>query len=281
MATGARLHGEVIGLLEARRASELATLISARGGQPLSAPTLREEPVGDDMVIAAFLDRLAGGEAPVIVFQTGVGTRALLDAAGRLGRLGELLDALAQRVVAVRGPKPTAVLRQAGVRVDVAAADPYTTTELLVALGGLDLRGALVALQHHGEPNADLRRALVERGAEVLDLTLYRWALPDDLAPVLTLLDSLERGAVAALVVTSQAQVAHLFSIAERHGRLSALKRALAGPVLVAAVGPVCAHALVERGVSVDIVPTPPKMGPLVLALAEALEGRPLVASHQ
>jgi len=74
----------------------------------------------------------------VIIFQTGVGTRALLEAAERLGRREEFLAALAGRLVAVRGPKPAAVLRQAGVRMDVAAGDPSTTAELLTAL---DMRG--------------------------------------------------------------------------------------------------------------------------------------------
>jgi uroporphyrinogen-III synthase len=272
VATQARLHGEVVGLLEARRTSELATLIAARGGRPLAAPALREEPVGDDAAIDAFLNSLARGEIEFVIFQTGVGTRALLEATERLGRREEFLAALARRMVAVRGPKPTAVLRQAGVRIDVSAAEPYTTVELLAALDEHDrVGGKSVAIQHYGETNRELRRALEQRGAVVINLDLYRWALPEDEGPVLALLDALTRGEVACIAVTSQAQVTHLFAIADKHGRAAELRCGLAGRVVIAAVGPVCARALEAQGVAVDVVASPPKMGPLVLAIAEAL----------
>lgn len=274
VATQVHLHGDVVALLEARRASELATLIGARGGKPLAAPVLREEPVGDDVAIAAFIDRLASGDIAAIVFQTGVGARALLETSARLGRRDELLAALQSRFIAVRGPKPTAVLRQAGIHIDATAGDPYTTAELLAALAPLSLQGQVVAVQQYGESNEELRGALEQRGACVLELPLYRWALPEDEAPVLALLDALARGDVDALAVTSQVQIYHLFAIAERHERAAALRHDLAGNVLVAAVGPVCARALHEHGVAVDLVASPPKMGPLVLAIAEALQTR-------
>ncbi|GAC1428292.1 MAG: hypothetical protein NVSMB65_01500 [Chloroflexota bacterium] len=271
MATRARLHGETIALLEARRTSELSALIAARGGTPLAAPALREDPIGDDASIGAFLDMLARGDVEVVVLQTGVGTRALLETAERLARKDELIAALKRRTVAVRGPKPTAALRQVDIVPQLTAADPYTTAQLLEALEPVALRNVTVAVQQYGEANEDLRRMLEARGARVLDLALYRWALPEDEGPVLDLLDALARGTVACLVVTSQAQVAHLFVIAAKHGRGDELRRTLAGPVVVAAVGPVAARALEDRGVEVDLVASPPKMGALVLAIAERL----------
>jgi uroporphyrinogen-III synthase len=135
----------------------------------------------------------------------------------------------------------------------------------------VELRGRTVAVQHYGETNLELRGALEERGAAVRDLHLYRWALPEDEGPVVELVDALARGEVACVAVTSQAQVANLFAIAQSHGRDGELRRVLAGPVLVAAVGPVCARALEAEGVRAGVVAAPPKMGPLVLAIAEAL----------
>src|SRR5579884_1587578 len=113
------MGGRVVALLEARRASELAELVKTYGGVPLHAPALREEPIADLDGVACFLDVIAAGPLDLFIFQTGVGARSLLAAADALGRRQELLAALAKTTVALRGPKPAAVLREAGVRIDV------------------------------------------------------------------------------------------------------------------------------------------------------------------
>ena len=50
------------------------------------------------------------------------------------------------------------------------------------------------------------------------------------------------------------------------------LATALNSDVIVAAVGPVCANALKEAGVTPDVQPADPKMGPLLAALADYIE---------
>ncbi len=52
-------------------------------------------------------------------------------------------------------------------------------------------------------------------------------------------------------------------------GAEAALIDALNSRVVVAAVGPVCRAALEEAGIRPHVVPTNPKMGPLIAALAE------------
>ena len=47
------------------------------------------------------------------------------------------------------------------------------------------------------------------------------------------------------------------------------LRKAFEDRVIVAPVGPICVRALTEEGVSPHVVPKHPKMGPLVLAVAE------------
>ena len=125
------MGGKIVALLEARRSSELASLVETYGGVPRPAPALREEPVDDLEAIGRFLD---APRPDVVVFQTGVGARALFRGVESLGRAGELRAALENATVAVRGPKPTAVLKELGVRIDLRAAEPYTTAELLAAL---------------------------------------------------------------------------------------------------------------------------------------------------
>jgi uroporphyrinogen-III synthase len=47
------------------------------------------------------------------------------------------------------------------------------------------------------------------------------------------------------------------------------LRTAFADRVIVAPVGPICIRALTEEGILPHVVPEHPKMGPLVLAVAE------------
>jgi uroporphyrinogen-III synthase len=265
----ADLQGRVIAYLEARRADELAGLITRHGGVPLAAPCLRELHHPDAPELAAAVDDLCDDGVSVVIFLTGVGAATLLEAARRRGRQAELLAALARKRVAARGPKPVAVLRKAGVRIDRLAPPPHTTQELLAALADWDLRGRRVAVQLYGAPNEAFLDALAARGAEVVAISPYDWDGPIDAGPVLALIDALAAGRVDALLGTSAAQVDNFFAIAGAHGRAGAVRRALAR-IPVGAQGPVSAAAFERHGVAVTVLPPTGHMGALVLALAGA-----------
>jgi len=66
--------------------------------------------------------------------------------------------------------------------------------------------------------------------------------------------------------------VRNLFAVAAALGLAPALATALSADIIVAAVGPVCADALKEVGVTPDVQPADPKMGPLLTALADYIE---------
>jgi len=127
------LGGKTIAITEARRAAELATLITKLGGVPYSAPAVREVLRRDQRPALDALDRMCRREVSAIIFLTGVGARAFLSLAVEAGKRDALLAALQEMFVAVRGPKPTAVLREAGVRIDLTPAEP-TSAGLLNAL---------------------------------------------------------------------------------------------------------------------------------------------------
>jgi uroporphyrinogen-III synthase len=210
-------------------------------------------------------------EAPYLaIFQTGVGTKALLDTCGELGLSAALLRALGAATVVARGPKPTAELRRRNVRIDLSAADPYTTHEVLQAIAHLDLRGKSVLVQRYGESNAELDHALKQKGARVAEVPTYRWALPRDTAPLIELMDALQRKDVDAVVFTSASQAKNLFALAAQHQRGAALRDHL-NATLVASIGPVCSHALRELGVAVGFEASPPKLGPLLAGLQAQL----------
>jgi len=248
---------------------ELADLVTRYGGRPRLAPAVREAPLAASEQVAAFLDRLSRGEFALVIFLTGVGVTALLREAEHLDRLNESIAALRNARIACRGPKPVAVLRRHAIPVHLTTREPFTTTELLDAVRAVDLTGRHVALVHYGERNAPLAAALQERGADLEEICLYEWLLPETVEPLRALVVDVIGGGVDAVAFTSQVQCRHLFQIAADMGRAEALTDALNTRTTVAVIGPVCRAALKEHGVNPRVMPAVPKMGPLMAALAE------------
>ena len=267
----AALDGMRIAILEARMSGALANLIAKRGGDALCVPAVREADIDCAADVRLMIDRLEAGAVDVVVFQTGVGARALFREADKLGRLDALLACLRWITTVCRGPKPTAALKQAGVQISVSVAAPYTTDELVQALIAVPIAGKRVTALQYGERNAALIEVLRQNGAlTVDDLCLYEWMLPDDTDGLRALVRELLRGGVDAIAFTSQVQIRHLYRVAADIGvSQQALSNALNGQTIVAVVGPTCAAALAAVGVTPNSEPAYPKMGHMVNALAE------------
>jgi uroporphyrinogen-III synthase len=265
------LRGARVALLEARLSEELAALFRRHGAEPICCPAVREERRDCGAEVAALLDDLRGEPSSVFVFSTGAGVDALFAEARRLGREQELARAVRGGLAVCRGPKPQAALRRVGLSAGLNAESPFTTEDLLAALGAVELAARHLVLLHYGERNLPLLAALQARGARLRELLLYQWRLPEDLAPLRSLVAELAERRFAAVAFTSQIQARHLFQIAEGMGRAQALREALRADTLVAAVGPTCARALEELGAPPHVVPGNPKMGSMLLALAERL----------
>lgn len=235
------------------------------------APALREVPTPDAVAVSELIDRLERGTLHVVVFMTGVGAATLFGEARRLGRLEALVDALGRTVNVARGQKPWRPLREVGVPVSVTVPTPYTTVEVLQTLATLSLRGRGVALLHYGERSSVLANALLAAGADLFELLLYEWRLPEDTGPMERLIDAAIAGDLDAVAFTSKVQVRHLLEVAQRKDREPELVAALNSRTVVAAVGPTCAEELESAGIRVRVMPINPKMGPMVIALAEHL----------
>lgn len=265
------LRGKTIAVTEARRATELASLITKLGGVPYSAPAVREVPRRDQRPALDVLDCICRREVSVIIFLTGVGSRAFFGLAADAGKRETLLKALQGMFVAARGPKPIAVLREAGVRIDLVPKEP-TSEGLLSALADQELRGKVVAVQLYGEENPFLVEGLRARGATVLEIPLYEWALPEDQELLVRLIHDLIGGRIDVVAFTSSPQIKHLFAVAERLGLGDQLAGAIRDKVTVAVIGPVSRAALAEHGIVPQIEPEKGTMGALVHAIAANLE---------
>jgi uroporphyrinogen-III synthase len=264
------MRGKTVALLEARLGRQFAELIEKQGARALHAPALAEVPDFDRDAIARLVVELEKRPPRVAIFQTGVGTKALFETTDALGMTARLLALLAKATVAARGPKPAGVLRGRGVRMDLNAKDPFTTAEVLAMLAPTPVAGERVVVQRYGVTNVELEEALKARGAEVIEIPLYRWSLPADTRPMIELMNAVDQNAVDAVAFTNAAQIYNLFELAEKLKRADALRAGL-NRTLVASVGPVCSDALRRFGVNVGTEASPPKLGPLMTALERAL----------
>ncbi len=276
----ASLSGKTVAFVEARMTSEMAGLIERHGGVPYPAPVLQEVYLKDSPEVQQLVLDTCSGHIDAVTLLTGVGTQALVSTAAAMGREEEFILALDQLTVIARSPKPARVLRQHKIHIDVMPPEPYTTADLVNSLENWDLSGKVVALQHYGGPNRPLVQHLQDKGADVREVTLYTWGLPEDETPVLAMVDDLAAGAIDAIAFTSQPQVGNLLTIAANAGREAALRAALGASskpadgakdrgAVVASVGPVCSRRLRDAAIPVDVEPEHPHMGSMVLALAD------------
>jgi uroporphyrinogen-III synthase len=270
--TGKGFEGLRVLALESRRSREMAQLITNYGGRATVAPSTREVPSGPNPEEAAFAAGLAKGEFQIVIFMTGVGTRALAQAIEPLCPREQWVAGLSRIAVVARGPKPVNVLREFGIPIALTVPEPNTWREILQTLdqnvATLPLKGARVAVQEHGVPSPELYAGLSQRGALVFAIPVYKWAPPEDEGPLRQAIAELARGEFGVVLFTSSVQAHHLFRFADemkmRDDVLHALRRTVVG-----SIGPVTSETLREFGITVDLEPSHPKMGFLVKETAE------------
>ena len=250
-------------------AGSLAEMVSRQGGVPVSAPALREIPLADDSEARSFVDGLLAGRFDVVIFETGVGVRYLVESQKERIPLQAWPEALAKVKVVARGPKPASALRSLAVSIDFLVPEPNTWRETLALIDDrLPVAGLRVAVQEYGQPVPELTGGLEERGALVTRVPIYRWALPEDLAPLVSALTAIAERRVDIALFTAAQQAYHVIQVAARHGLEERLRAAFAERVVVGSIGPTTSAALRSRGLPVDIEPAHPKSGHLVAAVA-------------
>jgi uroporphyrinogen-III synthase len=258
--------------LESRRGPEMAKLIANHGGEATVAASMREIPLETNTEALAFGGKLFAGEFDMVIFLTGVGTRALARVVETIYPLQQYLAELRKIAVVARGPKPVAVLKEWNVPIAVTAPEPNTWREVLHALdenpAALPLKGRRIAVQEYGVPNPELIAGLAARGAQVTSVPVYEWALPADTAPLRSAIAAIVRNEIDVILFTTGTQADHLLQIAAEMKEEDALRRALSRMV-VASIGPTTSERLREHGIAPDMEPAHPKMGYLVSEAAQ------------
>lgn len=267
--SGQGFAGLTVASFESRMAAEMAALIERHGGRALVAPALREIPLENNTEVLQFGDRLIAGHFEMIILLTGVGTSTMVETLLTRYPLESIKSALARTTVIARGPKPTAALKELGLAPSLTVPEPNTWKDILRSL---DQRGPLIevriAVQEYGVPNPELLAALRQRGAQVTPVPVYKWALPEDLAPLRQVIDRVISGEVPVLLITNAAQVDHVMQVLEQDGKVEPFHVALKKMVVVS-IGPTASERLRRHGWPIDLEPSHPKMGVLVKEAAE------------
>ncbi|MFJ4879496.1 uroporphyrinogen-III synthase [Streptomyces sp. NPDC088745] len=266
------LTGLTVGVTADRRRDELESLLRRRGAKILSAPALRIVPLDDDALVRDATDACLARPLDYVVATTGVGWRGWISAAEGWGTGARLVEACRAATVISRGPKATGAIRASGLRESYAPASE-AVDEMLGWLLERDLAGRRVAVQEHGAPLPEFTAALRERGAEVVEVPVYRWGPAADPDAVRRLVEATVRGEVHALPFTSAPAIEAFLAAADGTGRREQVLDALRTNVLAACIGPVCARPLLAADVPC-VWPERGRLGALVRTLDQELPAR-------
>ena len=262
-------NGRTVAAFESRMAAEITRLIERHGGNPLVTPALREIPLDDNFAALKFGAQLTTERVDMLILLTGVGTTTLFDLLKTRYPWPSIVAALKQTAIIARGPKPVAALKALDLQPTLTVPEPNTWVDLISTLDEYrPVKRLRVAVQEYGVSNPDLLEALRQRGAEVFQVPIYRWALPEDLGPLRQALDDVNAGKVSVLLITNAAQVDHVMQMLEKDGKVAPFREALK-KMVVASIGPTASERLRHYDLPIDLEPSHPKMGILVKETGE------------
>ena len=285
------LHGLKVISFESRRAKEMAELIRRYGGEPFVAASMREIPLHENQAALSLLTELESGKFDFLILMTGVGTKTLNEVFLTRYSQERIKSAFQKVQLVARGPKPVAALKELGLQPAIVIPEPNTWREILASLDAIQdeqpptadrrpptsdsdpertssgVNGKRIVIQEYGIPNAEFVSALQSRGAEVVTVPIYRWALPEDIDPLRQAIQLIVSGEAKIVLFTNGAQAGHLFKVAADQKAEQALRDGLK-KIVVGSVGPVCTEVLGGLGVKPDIEPKHPKMGALLAEIA-------------
>ena len=264
-------HGLRVLSFESRMAAEMTRLIERHAGSALVVPAVREIPIPlqDNGAVFRFGVKLILQQVDILILMTGVGTKALFEILKTRYPLAELIESLRKTIVVTRGPKPLAALKVIGMEPNITVPEPNTWQDVIATLDYYrPVKGLKIAVQEYGVSNPEMIQDLTKRGAEVFLVPIYRWALPEDTAPLKAAISEILDGRIDVILITNAAQIDHVMRLVEQEGKTDLFREACKKPV-IASIGPTASERLKHYDLHVDFEPSHPKMGILVKEVAE------------
>jgi uroporphyrinogen-III synthase len=261
-----------VGITADRRWRSQADLLENQGAAVMHGPTLRTVDLSHDEALRQATLALIDRPPQFLVGSTGMGMTMWMEAAEEWNLADRLRESLRHTRVVARGAKARSALRRLGFEVTWQAPSE-TMEEVVEFLTGQGIDSARVALQLFDPGGHPATTALAARCGELVEVPVYRWLMPTDTGPAVRLIEAMCAGEVDAVTFTSQPAVHHLFHIAASLGRTDELRGACNGPVLAVCVGPVCAEAARDEGISEPVWPDPPRLVAMIQLLTLELAG--------
>ena len=268
------LEGCAIGVTADRRGEEQAELLRRMGATVTLGAAIRILALDDMEVLRAATDHVLANPPHVVLATTGIGIRSWIGAAESWGSDAALVGALSRAQVWARGPKAQAALVQFGIEPDYREPTERLDAMIEVLVMRGDLRGKRIALQLYGSRVPWAIDRLSSAGAEVVEIPVYRWLLPEDHQPAERIVQSVVDGRLDAITFTSPPAVRNLLNVADGLGMRAAMQHSFDHDVVVACVGPVTAEAALAAGIPVHASPGLGRLGLLVRSLTEVLRTR-------
>jgi uroporphyrinogen-III synthase len=264
------LSGFLVGITADRRWEEQAELLRRRGANVLHGPSIRTLPMDGSDELRSVTEELILDPPSHLLANTGLGIRSWFAAAESWGIGDAMIGAFAEAHIVARGPKASAAVHQLGLEVaGRAMSERLSEAIALLIASGID--GARIAFQRHGDESPEVVEQLTAAGAQVIEVPVYRWTLPDDDGPALRLINATIAERVDAVTFTSAPALRNMFQIAAARDLDEPLRRAFASSVIAACVGPVCLEAAQDLKVELAVMPDRFRIGPLIRRLAEEL----------
>lgn len=269
------LEGRIVGITAERRASDQAVLFRRLGAEVLLAPTMHTSSLPDPDGLRRVSAHLIEQPPDFLVANTGMGIRLWMEAATDWGMSDALTDALRNALVVARGPKAAGAVTSSKLQVWWRSPSEQLA-DLANHLLETGVSGKRIAFQLHGADQPEIVTRLERAGATVIPISVYKWSVPADQGEggANGLIERACAGEIDAITFTAGLQVRNLFAVAEEHGRSAALVDAFRSKhPFAGCIGPVCARAALDEGITDPVVPDNWRLGSLVKAVAEALQG--------
>lgn len=257
---------------EGRRVEEITRLIQARNGRPVSAPATRLELLQAGPGMVELAARLRDQELDGMLFLTEPGVSRLPEVMEPIMGHSELIERLGAVHLAARSPGVASALARLGLDESLVPEPPYTWESLVSAFDRTyGVAGREIAFQESGIIHSRMQAELMDRGAEVLQVAVYHWVMPESLAPLVDGIQALVDGTARVALFTNATQIAHVMDVAAERDLQAPLREALRGSV-VGAIGEICGERLRAFGVEPNVIPEHPRLEELVDQTAQSAE---------
>lgn len=257
------LSGVTVAVTAERRNEEQISLLEKRGAEVVYAPTMHTIDLSADAELRRHTEEMIAEAPDWTVATTGFGMRLWFDAAEEWGLLNDLLASIASSKVVARGPKAQSACRQRDLEVVWRAPNESMPEVVEWVSSQPDIGSQSVAVQlfdPEDHPTSHRLRGLV---GDLREVPIYRWEPPADTRPALDLVERIIAGDVDVVTFTSQPAVRFLLELAGDRSTdvVAAFNDGRCQPVCI---GPVCASAGSEAGITTMIWPEPFRLVPMI-----------------